>query len=344
MAAPTFVIAGGGKSASFASSHTISVNVGTGDDRTVIVEASTYGGASGSIINSITVGGVALTLSGDESLATELGFAGRFRGGALYGATLPTGTQNIVVTASDGNSRISLAVWVASGTTAVSAATKRAGTSTYTPSVTATATSDQSLVFMGVTSAVVGTHTIAATSPGTLRRDEDGWTRLFAIDNVGVGGSTSSGVTISGGATPVTTGHYWVVSGTTPTAELTGTVTLDDITASGSMASAGASTLSGEFVFDSITVSGAMGSNPVTWTVPALTNWNNGLQASVTVPVVSFLRLSDGVQALVLTNQTTNSLGTLTGTTPMLVAGVDYMAVGWNADGSARFARKVTPT
>jgi len=217
MTAPLHVITAEGDSGSFASSLTISVDLGTGTDRTILVEAASVGGASATVISSITAGGVALTLGSDESLLTQLGSAGRFRSGALQGATLPAGTQDIVVTASDGNSRLSAIVTVYSGATAVSSSTAIAGYTSMTPSVSDTASADQLVAWMALTSAVTGTQTIAATSPSSLRIDAPGWIRMVCVDRVGGGGSTATGYTVSGGAAPGHSGHRFVVSGTADT-------------------------------------------------------------------------------------------------------------------------------
>ena len=219
MTAPAFLIAGGASSASFASSITLSLDVGTGSNRSILVEVTAVGGASASVVNSITVGGVALTLTTDESLLTQMGSAGRFRGGHLQGSSIPSGTQNIVATMSDGNSKLTMIVTVYDGTTAVSSATLRAGSTSYTPTASATATADQMVAWMALTSAIAGTASIAATSPSSLRRDETSggtpWFRMVSCDRIGVGGATATGYTVTGGATPGHSGHYWVVSGTT---------------------------------------------------------------------------------------------------------------------------------
>lgn len=125
--------------------------------------------------------------------------------------------------------------------------------------------------------------------------------------------------------------------------DLNGNVTLADVTAAGTLASS-SSDLSGGVTLSDVVAAGTLGATPAGWSVPALTNWSGTLQASVTIPVVTFQRLSDGVQVLVLTSQTTNGAGTLSGTSGSLSTGTTYMACGWNADGSQRFAVPVTAT
>lgn len=126
-------------------------------------------------------------------------------------------------------------------------------------------------------------------------------------------------------------------------AALAGNVDLGSVVPGGGFGSS-ASDLSGGVTLSDVVAAGTLGSALAAWSVPALTNWSGTLQASVTIPVVTFQRLSDGVQVLVLTSQTTNGAGTLSGTSGSLSAGITYMVCGWNADGSQRFAVPVTAT
>ena len=122
-----------------------------------------------------------------------------------------------------------------------------------------------------------------------------------------------------------------------PASTLSGNATLAPIVASGSFIS-GASTLTGNATLGPITASGFLGSAPVAVIVPELRNWGGSLQAGVTIPVVTVCRLDTGAQVLTLTNQTTNGSGNLSITNAALVPGTAYMVIGWNADGSQRFA------
>lgn len=169
--------------------------------------------------------------------------------------------------------------------------------------------------------------------------------------------ATGSALKTAGVVSSINGGIDWYStarSGSTPTigaveqaaalpSDLSGGVTLDDTVAAGTLASS-ASDLSGGVTLSDVVAAGTLGSALAAWSVPALTNWSGTLQASVTIPVVTFQRLSDGVQVLVLTSQTTNGAGTLSGTSGSLSAGITYMVCGWNADGSQRFAVPVTAT
>lgn len=148
-------------------------------------------------------------------------------------------------------------------------------------------------------------------------------------------GSTRSGSTPSIGA---------VESVPTAPSALSGNVTLDSVSPAGTLADAGATSLSGGVTLDAVAPAGTLGVAPGAYSIPALTNWSGSVQAAVTVPWVTFQRLADGVQVLVLADQVTDGSGNLSGTNAALLTGTTYMTCGWNADGSSRFARPVTAT
>lgn len=125
---------------------------------------------------------------------------------------------------------------------------------------------------------------------------------------------------------------------------ISGNVTLDAVAPAGTLADGGASGLSGGVTLDAVAPAGTLGVAPGAYSIPALTNWSGSVQAAVTVPWVTFQRLADGVQVLVLADQVTDGSGNLAGTSASLAAGTTYMACGWNADGSSRFAAPVTAT
>lgn len=124
------------------------------------------------------------------------------------------------------------------------------------------------------------------------------------------------------------------------TSTLSGNATLSPITASGGLLSL-ASSLTGSAALSAIIASGSLGLAPGVALVPELRNWGGSLQAGVTIPVVTVCRLSTGAQVLTLTNQVTNGSGNLSITNAALVPGTAYMVIGWNADGSQRFAAPI---
>ncbi len=121
---------------------------------------------------------------------------------------------------------------------------------------------------------------------------------------------------------------------------LSGNAALSPITASGGFLSL-ASSLTGNATLAAIIASGSLGVAPGVVLVPELRNWGGSLQAGVTIPVVTVCRLDTGAQVLTLTNQVTSGAGNLTITNASLSAGVAYMVIGWNADGSQRFAAPI---
>lgn len=163
-------------------------------------------------------------------------------------------------------------------------------------------------------------------SPGTLL---DVWT--FSAAASSYTGAVNGVVLTASGLTDV--------PGTGGT--LSGAVTLDSVTAAGTLADAGSSSLTGSVTLADVLAAGTLGTAPGTVTIPGLTNWSGGLQAGVTVPVVTACRLTDGVQTAILVNQLTNGAGDLAITHAALIPGTWYMVTGWNADGSSRFARPV---
>lgn len=125
--------------------------------------------------------------------------------------------------------------------------------------------------------------------------------------------------------------------------QLSGTATLNVITASGGFLSS-ASSLSGTATLAAILASGNLGTAPGSVAVPELRNWGGSLQAGITIPVVTVCRLTTGVQVLTLTNQVTDGSGNLSITSAALVPGVSYMVIGWDAGGTQRFAVPLTAT
>ena len=119
---------------------------------------------------------------------------------------------------------------------------------------------------------------------------------------------------------------------------VTGNVTLDPVVAAGTMGSS-ASDLSGGVTLDATVAAGTLGQQPGTCVIPALKNWNGSLATSEVVAWVTFCRLSDAVQVHIAANQAAHAVtANLTVTHAALLPGVWYMAIGFNADGSKRFA------
>lgn len=180
------------------------------------------------------------------------------------------------------------------------------------------------------------TSLAGGTAPETIKSGSLIWHRQLLTHTdlaAGAAGSTPTAVgTIATGAT------HPISRAGAPT--LSGTATVSAVTASGGFLSV-ASSLSGTAALSAIIASGTLGVAPGVVLVPELRNWGGSLQSGVTIPVVTVCRLDTGAQVLTLTNQVTSGAGNLSITSASLVAGTAYMVVGWNADGSQRFAAPI---
>lgn len=120
-------------------------------------------------------------------------------------------------------------------------------------------------------------------------------------------------------------------------ATLTGNITPDDAAPTGTLASVPPSTLTGNITTDAAAPTGTLGAVPGTITTSVWKNDAGDPQPLLTVPLMTFLRRSDGVQVLTLANQVTSSSPTapvIAVTNAALVPGVFYMLASWTADGS----------
>lgn len=98
-----------------------------------------------------------------------------------------------------------------------------------------------------------------------------------------------------------------------------------------------AATLTGDITTDDAAPTGTLGAAPGTITTQPWKNDAGDPQPLLTVPLMTFLRRSDGVQVLTLANQVTSSSPTapvIAVTNAALVPGVFYMLASWTADGS----------
>lgn len=186
------------KSGSFVTSLTEALDAGTDDNRCVIVFATTdRGGAT--TISSATYGGVAMTAhTGFTSSGSS--FDGRF----FYLAGAASGSNNVVVTYSDGNTKpqfFAAAYSGVDGTTPIDQLTTYNSASTASPSATVTSETGDLVVFMCM---YYGRTASAPTAPATERFDAlIGNSQYgFLWDEAGAASVTIDG-TITGGAAEV---------------------------------------------------------------------------------------------------------------------------------------------
>lgn len=114
---------------------------------------------------------------------------------------------------------------------------------------------------------------------------------------------------------------------------ITGNITADDAVASGTLAPTPPSSITGNITADDAVASGTLGAMPGTVTIGPIKNTAGDVLPSTTIPLITFLRASDGLQVLTLTNQVTTS----SPTAPMfavthanLVQGVKYAVASWD--------------
>jgi hypothetical protein len=124
---------------------------------------------------------------------------------------------------------------------------------------------------------------------------------------------------------------------------LSGGITLADLVAAGAFGIEPPSTLSGAITLGDIVAAGAFAMQPGTFTVPELRNWAGLLLMSQLVENVVVIRIADRALLAAFTNLTSDGgTGNLTGSSSALIPGTACLVVGFNADGSQRFARPVT--
>ena len=182
----------------FVSSLTKALNAGTNDNRCVVVFAMTDR-ASATTINSATYGGVSMTAH-TAFTSTPSSLDGRL----FYLAGAASGSNNVVVTLSDGNTKpkfVAVAYSGVDGTTPLDQLTNYAA-STSTPSSTITSESGDIVTFLG---AYYGRTAVVPSSPATENIDEQiaatGF-YVFEWEEAGAASVTIDG-TVTGGAAEV---------------------------------------------------------------------------------------------------------------------------------------------
>jgi hypothetical protein len=126
--------------------------------------------------------------------------------------------------------------------------------------------------------------------------------------------------------------------------ELSGTITLDAFTLSGDIATGALSQLSSGITLDAFALSGFLGLAPGRIDTSPFKNWTGTLLAGVTIPRLTFLRLSDMSTVLQLTSQATAGDGVLTVTNAAFTPGTTYLVVAASVDGASLGAEIYTAT
>lgn len=192
---------GGTASAGFASSLTFAFDVGAGSDRFLIVLAGTDRG-SATTISSATYAGVSMSAQAGTTSAAS-GYDYRL----FYLANPTSGSNNVVITYSDGNAQPKAVAAVYTGVDQTTPASGFTNASAYNASPTWTVTSAIGETVVAI-SFNYGRTAVTAASPATERLDAQcgatSW-YAFVFDEDG-----ASSVTINGSATGGSTEWYGV--------------------------------------------------------------------------------------------------------------------------------------
>lgn len=129
-----------------------------------------------------------------------------------------------------------------------------------------------------------------------------------------------------------------------PPTQATGTITLDAFTLSGAFATGALSLLTGDIPLDAFALSGFLGLAPGRIDSSPFKNWTGTLLAGITIPRLTFLKLSDMSTVLQLTNQTIGGSGVLTVTNAAFTPGTTYLVVAASTDGASLGAEIYTAT
>lgn len=123
--------------AGFQSSLTLSISAGSGSDRAIVAFA-TQGTSSTMQADSATYGGVSMTAG---TVFTQSGYSRKMRAFWLTGASVPSGTNNLVITYSDAGGRPEVQASTFSGAGAISGETTGQANTGTSGSITITSAS-----------------------------------------------------------------------------------------------------------------------------------------------------------------------------------------------------------
>lgn len=308
-----------------AASITIAHTVGSGSNRALYVFAVCPNSGDYLATATVTYGGVSMGAAIASALtASNYLYVWRLLAPA-------SGTANIVITPS------SSAYIHAFGVS-------MSGVDQTTPNGTAASATSQNTTPCS-TSVTLGAGGMAidmfsARSTASAVAPVAGQTQLGTEINAGVGRSgasykAGSGSTSMGWTFPASSGGSWLVvpvNAATVTG-VSGDITTDAAIFSGSAGPGAFATAS--ITTDASTFSGSAGIAPGTINGDPICNASGSLLIGVTIPKVTFIKLSDMSIALAMTNQTTNGSGLLPITNAALVPGATYLRVFAGADAGA---------
>lgn len=306
-------------------SLTISHTVGGGSNRYLEVTACCTNSSDYLAAATVTYGGTSM---GSPIVTAVAGSSNRFT--YTWGMVAPaSGTANVVITPSSG----AYLDAIVRDYTGVDQSTPVASSTKYA----------------NLISSPLPTQTLTCPSGGLiadfLTVRATGQTLTPGASQTQSGTTIAGGVSTSAGSTKASSDLSWsawtgspgvahvgIALNASVSSTLTGNVTLDDAVAAGTLGSS-ASDLSGGVTLADAVAAGTLGLQPGTISL-SLVNENNGPQASITLPWLTFQRLTDAVQVLALASQSTNGAAALTVTNGALVQGTWYVVTGWHTDGT----------
>jgi len=178
-------------------------------------------------------------------------------------------------------------------------------------------------------------------TPESISGWVDGWSLKTNSDLVSIGGTRT--LTLNGGVTS---------TGSHPITRSSGNATANGVTMTdtasliaGSASGVRNPTQAGvtNTATASLIAGSASGVVNGTLTIPVVNNTDTS-QTSITIPHVVVHKLTDRVEKFNAASQPTDSSGNLILVSSNFTPGQDYIATGWNSDGSQAFILKVTAT
>ena len=316
---------------------TCSTTVDRGTGNCAILVLATFGGTyAGTTLNSVSIGGVALTAgtpSGASSSANN-----KFRAFWLADASaLADGVQTVTLTASDANARIGFSATVIrdSGGGVLTLSNETITAASTISSATVVGTTVPSAIGNSVVSILRCDFSIASTpiSPTTQISSVAGvpFRQELWLTPSNSSSTTSSASGWSGNGVEVDIVSINVA--TVPVTGVTGAITLDSAVAAGTLTSISSSLTGGITLSDSV-ASGTLGVQPGVLTITGLKNNTGTLLSGVTLPNVVVIRRNDLTPLLALTSQVINGSGSLVISSAVLVPGAGCQVFAFENDGS----------
>lgn len=307
------------------SSKTFSFTATGGANNFLVVDVGYYDSSTNATA-AVTYNGVAMTLIGRKA-ATSV----TKNNSESYGLiNPPAGTHDVVITFSAGGQYVACGAQEYSGVDALTP------TENVTSAEGINTTGSNSLVVSSATddyAHFVSIHTYGITTSSYACTNDELYTSTITASTI-IGAARDAA-----GAATVTFAATWTAGGFgggwsqlgfsikagSPVSILSGTATLGDITASGTLATAPLSSLSGSANLGDISASGTLGVAPGVITTPVLKNNTGTILASVSGVVANVYHPTTGALVVRKTGLSSDGSGIVTITDALLVPGTSYV-------------------